>query len=149
MYLSQVLAWTHFITAVIALIFGSLILISRKGTAQHRRLGQAYFISMSVMLASAFSIYRLDGSFGIFHYAATISSMTLIAGIFPLYWMLPNEGRRQIHMRFMYWSIIGLYMALAAEITTRIPTIPFMPAVYLSSGLVFLVGLSMYRHIRT
>lgn len=40
----------------------------------------------------------------------------------------------------MYWSVIGLYAAFAAEILTRIPKTPFFGMVGLATGVILLIG---------
>ena len=50
----------------------------------------------------------------------------------------------------MYWSVIGLYMGLVAEVFTRIPDTPFLTMVAVSSGVVYVVGiLGMFLRYRT
>lgn len=143
---SEVLGRMHLVTALIALLLGSAVLVAGKGTRLHKKLGQAYLAMMTPMLMSALLIYDLNGRFNIFHYSAMISSITLIAGIAPLYF-LQGRNRVELHKRFMYWSVIGLYMALVAETLTRIPGSPFMPMVYGGSGLVLVIGALFYRQV--
>lgn len=139
-----ILGWSHLATAIGALVIGGAILLNAKGTKLHRLLGQSYIAMMTPMLISAFFLFRLTGSFNIFHYAAVAATLTLAAGLAPLYFM-SGQGRIELHKRFMYWSVVGLYMALVAETLTRIPGTPFMPMVYLASGSVMVVGLVFYR----
>jgi uncharacterized membrane protein len=57
----------HVLAATLALVCGTLILRSNKGTRQHKRVGYVYTMSMLVVVATAFGIYRLFGGFGPFH----------------------------------------------------------------------------------
>ena len=115
----------HLIAAISSLIFGTAILIITKGTQLHKKEGYVYVVSMVVTLATAFMIYRLWGGWGIFHYAAVISSVTLIGGMIPVITRYPTNSYIILHFSFMYWSVMGLYGAFFAEIMTRVPPLIF------------------------
>ena len=143
----DIIGWTHTIFAIIALITGSLILINPKGSLFHIRTGTIYVISMIIVCASAFLIYRVHKTFGILHFFAIISTATLIMGMIPMY---IRSFKQPIvsHLSWMYWSVIGLYCAFAAELFTRLPIIlniknnygVFYLLVGLSTGIVGMTG---------
>ena len=112
----------HLTASIIALITGLFILVSKKGTAPHKRIGYTYSISMIVLNVTAFMIYRLYGKFGIFHWFAVMSCLTLFAGLYPV---IAKRTKNYLvsHFRFMYWSVIGLYCAFMAEVFSRLPNI--------------------------
>ncbi|QCW98971.1 hypothetical protein FGM00_02130 [Aggregatimonas sangjinii] len=110
----------HLSASIVALLSGSLVLRNPKGTNLHKKIGYVYSVTMSILLVTAFMIYRLHGSFGILHWFAVISSLTLLAGIVPILLKRPNNYMG-LHLSFMYWSVIGLYCAFFAEILTRLP----------------------------
>ncbi|MFD2561184.1 DUF2306 domain-containing protein [Aquimarina rubra] len=112
----------HFTSSIISLISGTMVLVKSKGTKTHRQLGYLYTIAMLIVLATSFMLYRLHGSFGILHWFAVISSITLLCGIIPMLIKRP-KGYLKLHLSFMYWSVIGLYCAFFAEVLTRIPFI--------------------------
>lgn len=146
------IGWIHTIAAIIALITGSMVLLKTKGTFLHKMTGRVYAISMLIVCATAFMIYRVHGTFGILHFFALVSSITLILGMLPLYL---NGYKNPIvaHLSWMYWSVIGLYCAFAAEIFTRLPIILnikntygiFYALVGLSAGLVGMTGSYFFR----
>ena len=113
----------HLIFSILALITGSFILIGQKGTVLHKRIGYAYVVSMTVVLVTAFAIYSLYGSFGIFHWMALFSSVTLAGGMIPMIFRRPRKSYIAYHFSFMYWSVIGLYGAFIAETLVRIPEV--------------------------
>ncbi|MDX1642283.1 MAG: DUF2306 domain-containing protein [Balneolaceae bacterium] len=113
----------HLITAIIALITGTMILTTKKGTQNHKRIGYVYVVSMTGLLITAFMIYRLWGGWGLFHYAALVSSVTLLGGFVPIIFKYPKKNYIAYHFSFMYWSVLGLYGAFFAEIMTRLPRI--------------------------
>ncbi|AXT50340.1 hypothetical protein D1818_05670 [Aquimarina sp. BL5] len=111
----------HFASSIISLITGTVVLYKSKGTTPHKQIGYIYTISMFIVLATSFMLYRLHGTFGVLHWFAVISSITLLLGIVPMF-IKPKEYLK-LHYGFMYWSVIGLYCAFFAEVLTRIPFI--------------------------
>ena len=132
----------HLISALIALLCGSYILFARKGTKLHKQVGYVYTISMTLLNLTAFMIYDLFGGFGIFHYTALLSSLTLMGGMLPL--IRRKKGWLYRHFAFMYWSVIGLYAAFASESLTRIPESPFFGMVGIATSVIILLGLVFY-----
>lgn len=112
----------HLIVSIIALITGLFVLTTTKGTKTHKKIGYVYSISMILLNLTAFMIYKLYGKFGIFHWFAVISCLTLFAGLFPV---LTKRNKNYLlkHFNFMYWSVVGLYCAFMAEIFSRLPKI--------------------------
>ena len=135
----------HLLTASIALLTGTMILFGRKGSRQHVRIGYIYTVSMVVMLATAFALYHLFGSFGIFHVLAVVSTITLAGGMLPFYVWGKTTKAMQFHFSFMYWSVIGLYAAFAAETLVRLQLVPFFWMVGAASGAVAMVGSIFFR----
>lgn len=133
----------HLIASMFALIFGSLILMIKKGTRQHKRIGYAYVASMVVLLITSFMLYNLFGGFGIFHFAAIMSSATLFMGMIPA---IRRHSNWVIHhLAWMYWSVIGLYAAFASEVFTRFLPTPFFSAVGIGTGLIMIIGWVGFR----
>lgn len=110
----------HFVASLTALITGTMVLANTKGTRRHKQIGYGYVLSMTVVLGTSFMLYKLHGSFGVLHWFAVISSLTLLGGMIPMFLKRP-KNYLGLHFAFMYWSVIGLYCAFAAEILTRIP----------------------------
>lgn len=107
----------HLIVYLIAMITGSMVLYMQKGTKRHRQIGYIYVIAMLLVNLSAFMIYRLFGGFGIFHFFAIISLLTLFAGMYPIL-TRKSENYLLTHFNYMYWSVVGLYCAFCSEILT-------------------------------
>lgn len=133
----------HLISACIALVVGTFVLISQKGTRKHKKVGYIYFASMLILNVTAFMIYRLFGGFGIFHFAAIVSLVTLIAGMLPIYFKSKNWLIQ--HFSFMYWSVMGLYAAFASEVLTRVPEAPFFGMVGIATGLIMITASIIFR----
>lgn len=85
-------------------------------------------------------MYRLFGGFGIFHIAAIVSFLTLLAGMIPPFFLRKNPNWISMHIGFMYWSVMGLYGAFVAETLVRIPDTPFFSMVGIGTGIVMGIG---------
>jgi len=134
----------HLFSSILSLFYGTQVLISQKGDERHRKRGKKYLYSMAVLLITSFMIYRITGAFGIFHYAAIFAIINLLLGMVPLWLKRPRDKWKFLHLNFMYWSIIGLYMAFASEIATRLPNSSFYFMVMLASGGTLLLGFVIF-----
>ncbi|VXA91510.1 DUF2306 domain-containing protein [Maribacter litoralis] len=130
----------HLISSCFALIFGTYVLLAKKGTKQHIQIGYLYVISMGILILTALMIYRLFNSWGIFHYTTLLSLISIVLGMIPIWTKKPVNKWKYLHFSFMYWSVIGLYAAFAAEILVRIPETPFFGMVGIATGIIMLVG---------
>lgn len=133
----------HLIFSVLSLVFGTYILFALKGNKLHRQIGYAYTMSMIVVLFTAFMIYHLFGKFGMFHWMAVVSTLTLLGGMIPFLFGKKKEWI-EIHFSFMYWSVMGLYAAFISEIFTRIPNTNWS-MLFLSIGITMGVGTFYWR----
>jgi len=113
----------HFIASLFALLFGTLILVLPKATAKHKTIGRLYGLSVLVVLVTAFLTYRLFGTWGIFHWSAVVSCLTLFAGLFPIVAKRPTNNHVSLHFSFMYWSVMGVYGAFVSETLVRMPKV--------------------------
>ncbi len=113
----------HLIVSVIAMVTGSLVLGLTKGTKTHKRIGYIYSAAMLLVLITAFTMYNLFGTWGIFHWMAVVSSLTIVLGLIPILTKRPKKNYISMHFSFMYWSVIGLYGAFMAETFVRLPKI--------------------------
>jgi uncharacterized membrane protein len=137
----------HAAFGVGALILGLSLLLRRKGTRVHRRIGQAYVLSMVLLNATALMIYDLYGRFGPFHVASVISLATLGAGFVPVYLRRPRAGWLQQHAIFMCWSYVGLMAAFVSEVAVRVPGVGFGFAV-VAATVIVVAGGALFIHTR-
>lgn len=138
----------HVLTAMAAMVVGTLVLLIKKGTRIHRLFGYLYFYLMLTLNGTAFMLYGLFGTFGPFHVAALVSLATLLAGFIPVIRRKPSNKWLIQHFTFMYFSIVGLYAAFASETLTRIPKTPFFTMVFIASFLITLAGVFLYKKMR-
>jgi len=137
----------HTLLGVAALLLGLAVLLRGKGTGVHRRIGQAYVLSMLLLNATALMIYDLTGRFGPFHVASLVSLATVGAGFAPVYVRRPRATWMHLHAMFMCWSYVGLLSAFASEIATRVPGIRFGSAV-VAATVPVVAGGAMLIHTR-
>lgn len=136
----------HLSSALLAMLFGAVVLLNTKGSLFHKRAGYLYVASMLIMNASAFLIYRLFGGFGPFHVAAIISSVSLIGGLVPVLFRRRIQGWLHFHYHFMNWSVVGLYAAFWSETLTRtLPMAQFWPVVAGATGATVFAGAYLIR----
>ena len=111
----------------------------------HKLIGKLYVISMVGLNVIAFSIYEMFGGFGIFHWAATLSSLTILGGIGVLIFRRKIKNWVSIHYDLMVWSYIGLLAATSNEIFVHVPVFNELAKNYqyvpiVSMLLVFIIG---------
>ena len=140
---SDMLGLVHLLTALAAMLFGTAVILGRKGTRKHRWIGRGYLAMMIAMNGTALMIYELYGQFGPFHWMALASLATVVAGYLPTWRKAPGWNYR--HAYFMVGSYVGLLAAAAAEVASRVPGWPFGLSVFISSAVVIVVGIWMMR----
>lgn len=133
----------HLLFSLASLIAGTFVLLSNKGTRTHQIVGYLYTVFMLGVNGTAFGLYGLFGRLGPFHFAALISLATLLAGIFPA--LLRIKNWLNLHVAFMYYSVIGLYAAFVSEVIVRIPGLPFGPAVGIATAVVMITAFIAFR----
>ncbi len=106
----------HTIAAVLAMVFGTVVLLNVKGTKFHVRIGYAYVVMMLFLNISSFFIVNFGG-FSIFHFFAIVSLATIIAAMIPT--LRRPKKWLVYHYYFMSWSVVGLYCAFWSEVGTR------------------------------
>ncbi len=133
------IGWFHFIVSLLALLFGTFVLLNKKGTKLHKIIGYSYVISMMLLNVSSFFIVNFDG-LSLFHFFSIFSLMTVLAGIIPA--IMRTKNWFSFHFYFMSWSVVGLYAALWSEIGTRFVgnMQEFWWMVVLATGLTVFIG---------
>lgn len=136
----------HLLSAVLAMLAGAVVLLNQKGGHLHRRAGYLYVVAMLVVNATAFTIFRVTGNFGPFHWLALISLASLAGGMLPLLGRRYVEGWLHWHYYFMNWSVVGLYAAFWAETLTRLlPMHVFWPVVVVATAGTAAIGSILIR----
>jgi uncharacterized membrane protein len=138
------LGWVHMVFGLVALLAGTAVILTRKGTRWHRTLGHLYLTNMIALNVSGLFIYNLYGRFGPFHWMALGSLLTLVAGMVPIFTRRPKGRWLELHAAFINGSYVGLVAATAAEVTSRLPGTEgsFGPVVGLTT--VAVIGIGAY-----
>ncbi|WOC40036.1 DUF2306 domain-containing protein [Polaribacter sp. HL-MS24] len=106
----------HTLFAILAMVFGALVVQKKKGTTTHKRMGSIYVVCMLLLNITSFWIVNFGG-FSLFHGLAIISLLTVLLAIIPT--LLRVKKWMYFHFYYMNWSVVGLYCAFWAEIGTR------------------------------
>lgn len=115
-YSFSAIGWFHLACAVIAMITGIVVILNKKGTTFHKRLGYVYVIAMLLLNVTSFFIVNFNG-FSIFHFFAIVSLVTIFGGMYAA--IKRHKNWLESHYYFMAWSVVGLYCAFWAEVGTR------------------------------
>jgi uncharacterized membrane protein len=113
----------HTSCGVLALVFGTTILLLSKGTRTHVRVGWAYVVCMAGVNATALCIYQLTGHFNLFHALALGSLVMVVVGLGQV---VPRRRPRNWlwrHYQYMCWSFVGLLAATNNEAFVRVPVL--------------------------
>lgn len=123
------LSWTHIVTAVLSLIFGTVVLFGRKGNGRHKKIGKYYFYSMLISNVTALFIYNATGSWFFPHSFAIATLITLVPGF------LVTRIKRYRHWQRVHIIsfVLSYYMLIGGAINEAFLHIgPLRP--YLSNG---------------
>ncbi|WP_144051596.1 hypothetical protein [Fibrisoma limi] len=138
----------HVAAALTAMVSGTRVIFSTKGTRSHRLIGRIYVLSMIVLLLTAFQIYYLFGRFCIIHWGAVGSIVALLIGLVPMAFRSVLSTWLRWHYVGMGASVTGLYAAFVVESTYRFfPPEWFWYVTIGCANSVFVVGaVVLYRH---
>ena len=109
----------HMAFAVLALVFGALVLMQPKGTREHKFSGRVFALSTLILNVSALAVYQIDGQWGPFHYGAILNLGTLAAAMWPALRRPP--GWVNVHSYYMNWTYVGILAAACAQGAAQIP----------------------------
>ncbi len=102
----------HTAAAIFAAAFGCLVMILKKGTGLHRRVGYCFVVSIMLAAATSFWIKEIiDNSFSPIH---ILSLVTLVS--VPLAIVYRRRGNIRGHALAMIGPFIGLIIAGAATL---------------------------------
>ena len=107
--------------AVLAIGSGAWVLLARKGTAAHVRVGWVYVATMVWVNASALAIRHLSGGYNFFHVLAVVSLLMVLGGVGQVVYR--RHFRRWLwrHYQYMCWSYAGLLAGAINEACVRLP----------------------------
>ena len=110
----------HIGAALGALGSGAWVLLTRKGTGTHVRVGWVYVGSLVFVDSSAMFIRHLSGRYNLFHALALLSLFMVVGGVAQV--VNRRRWRRWLwrHYQYMCWSYAALVAGAFNEATTRV-----------------------------
>jgi hypothetical protein len=108
----SIVGWAHTLLTVLALVCALVIMVTRKGTARHRLLGDIYAISLFVGSALSLTIYR-TGAFFFPHVLAIVTMVFIAIGWAAGRFHQPKWLWKPIHLTCM---LLSLYMIIGGGI---------------------------------
>lgn len=108
-------ALAHVAAATSGLVLGAVVLVRGKGTSAHRAIGGVYAGILVLVNAAALGLHR-DATFGVFHWLAVVSLVTLVVGLTPLLLGRRSGPAIATHAYCMTWSYAGLVAAGSGQL---------------------------------
>ena len=135
----QAIATGHILAAISALVIGAAVLLVPKGTHAHRVIGTVYVLALVLVDVAALSLHRED-TFGVFHWLAAASLLTIAVGLTPLLLNRRSTPVIATHAYCMTWSYAGLVAAGCGQLVAAVGSGDGTWAVPLVIGAVLLVS---------
>ena len=98
---------------------GAAVLLVPKGTHTHRVIGTIYALALVVVNVAALSLHR-ENAFGVFHWLAVASLVSLAGGLLPLLVDKRSPPVVATHAYFMTWSYAGLLAAGCGQLAVAV-----------------------------
>lgn len=76
------ISWTHTLTASASMLLGGYILLARKGTPKHLKIGKLYLICMLITNVSSLLIYNAFGKWFFPHTLAVVTLVVIAIGYY-------------------------------------------------------------------
>jgi uncharacterized membrane protein len=105
----SLLGWLHSLACVVALATGLFNILTPKGTALHRRVGDAFSITLVIVCVSSLGIYR-QHRFWFPHWDALATLALLAVAWSTAHFKWPRRGWIYLHLTTMllsYYMLIG------------------------------------------
>jgi len=115
----QAVATGHVLAAFSALLLGAAVLLAPKGTQTHRVIGTIYVVALVLVNVAALSLHR-ENAFGIFHWLAVASLVTIGVGLTPVLLGRRSPPVIATHAYCMTWSYAGLVAAGSGQLVEAV-----------------------------
>ena len=103
----SILVGSHIAFALGAVMLGTYVLLTPKGTRYHRLIGRVWVILMALVALGSFGLRDLNnGGFSMIH---VLSVLTLISIFYAI--VMIRRGKRRAHYSAMIGSFIGTIIA--------------------------------------
>jgi uncharacterized membrane protein len=115
----QAVATGHVLAAFSALLVGAAVLLLPKGTHDHRVIGTVYVVVLVLVNVAALSLHR-ENAFGVFHWLAVASLVTIGVGLSPLLLGRRSPPVIATHAYCMAWTYAGLVAAGCGQLVVAV-----------------------------
>jgi len=109
----------HFVSSLVAILAGAVVLLLPKGTRWHRTWGHGYVWSMIAVVVTSFAMFNMTGRVTPFHFFALVAGLTIAAAMYTVLARRPKGDWIEAHANWMVWSYVGLMAAAMAETLSR------------------------------
>ena len=116
------LGWLHFITSLIAVGIGAVILLRPKGTPTHRLWGRLYALAGLATSITALGIYRLGGFF-FAHWFGIAALIVIVLGVMAAHFKFPAKGWMQLHLTCM---LLSFYILIGGGVNEMFLRVTFL-----------------------
>lgn len=106
---------SHLITATLALIIGTLVLLLKKGTSRHKAMGRIW---VGLMLYTAISSFWIGDKLSWIHALSIWVLIGISIALYAIRYIKTPKGIR-IHAGFMIGNYIGLWSAAIPAVLTE------------------------------
>lgn len=117
--LKPLIGWIHTLAAALSLLFGTIVILNKKGDAKHRKLGRWYFYVMLINNLTALMIVNAFGKWFFPHYLALLCLAVLIPGIIAV--KRKHKHWLKVHLLTM---VISYYLLIGGAINEAFLQLP-------------------------
>ncbi len=118
----SVVGWFHTLACVLALALGAYLMVARKGTPRHRRMGDVYVAAILFASVTSLTIYTRH-AFTAAHWFAVMAIVTAGAGFVLGRWHGAGQAWKYGHLSCMLLSYYVLIGGGVNEVFLRISTL--------------------------
>jgi hypothetical protein len=115
----SVLGWFHTPACLVAIAAAAWLLVTRKGTRRHRRLGNVFTVSVLFACVTSLGIYSRH-AWTAAHWFAIFGIVTTGGGWLVAHFKQPRLGWRYLHLTLMLLSVYNLIAGGVNEVYLRI-----------------------------
>ena len=95
----------HIVLALLSVALGTAVVLTRKGTARHKRIGRIWWAAMLGVAVGSFWI-KSNGSFSWIHLLSLVTLVNLVGAIYFI-----RRGNVEGHKKMMIGNFLGLLVA--------------------------------------
>ena len=111
----SLLGWVHTLASIVAMASGAWVIVTPKGTARHRKLGDTFVASLLIACVLSLGIYTRH-AWTAAHWFAVFGIVTAGGGFLVGRFKQPRFGWRYLHLTLMLLAYYDLMGGLVNEV---------------------------------